>query len=153
MNYTTDEMKTVAGTIARKIAEQGVGIGVSQCNVDDFGQFGNFSLICYLDVINNRRGYKPKQPQKFSLLKIVYLIKRIILEHKKDNAILRCHESPAGVYTSNSCNGMRLKSDFAGYERSYISIDLDFIPFNSNSNTFAVQSPIEHKNDAQLSLF
>ena len=50
MSKTTEEMKDIAKTIAREITEQGAIHGCSKCIVDDYGRYGNFSLVCYLKV-------------------------------------------------------------------------------------------------------
>lgn len=145
MSHTTDNMKELAEKIARIITEQGKDFGVDECIVDDFGRFGNFSLLCYLDFHKQgTRGYYPNNKAKFNMRKIVDLIKKTIREHKKQGAIFRSHESPEGIYYS----AFRQKS-FDGYEKNYISIDLDFIPYHSESNTFAVQTQCEK----QLKLF
>jgi len=159
MSHTTDKMREVAGTIARLITEQGKAIGVDECYVDDFGRFGNFQLVCGLDVSmgsGTKSGYRPNNSRTFSLFKIAFLIKRIVGEHKE--AKLRSHESPQGVYSSNSCGGMRFKPSFEGYDKNYVMIDIDFIPYHAESNTFAVQSEMNfdrqpRPDDNQLSLF
>ena len=69
--------------------------------------------------------------------KIVNLIKSVIREHKNDGAIFRSHESPEGIYYS--AYGQK---SFDGYERQYISIDLDFIPYHAATNTFATQQVV-----------
>ena len=56
MSHTTDNMKELAEKIARIITEQGKDFGVDECIVDDFGRFGNFSLLCYLDFHNKGQG-------------------------------------------------------------------------------------------------
>ena len=138
MNHTTDNMKEIAGTIARKITEEGQQIGVRECYVDDFGRFGNFQLVCKLNVDKGhgiRRAYRPIDNRKFSLVKIAWLIKRIIKEHKSDGAILRSHEAPQGVYQTSRY----AKAFFEGYEQNYVMIDVDFIEYHAATNTFAVQ--------------
>jgi len=149
--HTTTFMREIAGTIAMEITEQGKSIGVDECYVDDFGRYGNFQLICSLDMErNSSRNYKACNRKTFSLLKIVYLFKRVIKQHK--GAILRCHESPQGIYKSNASWGG--KPDFEGYERNYIMIDIDFIPYHAESNSFAVQTQIvEMVSDKQLKMF
>ncbi len=158
MSHTTENMKEIAKTISRLITEQGKTFGVSECYVDDFGRFGNFQLVCQLDVKKGngiKFGYKPNNPRTFSLLKIVYLIKRVV----KDNKVtLRSTESPQGVYSSNSCGGMRFKPSFEGYDKSYVMIEIDFIPYHEESNSFAVQKEMNFDrkrldNENQLSLF
>ncbi len=142
MSHTTEHMKEVSKTIAQLITEQGKSFGVSECYTDDFGKFGNFQLVCRLDLkkgSGRKTAFKPNNVHTFSLLKIVYLIKRIVKDHSSKGATLRCHESPQGVYTSNACGGMRFKPSFEGYERNYIMIDIDFIPYHAESNSFAVQ--------------
>lgn len=139
MSHTTDNMKELAEKIARIITEQGKDFGVDECIVDDFGRFGNFSLLCYLDFHKQgTRGYYPNNKAKFNMRKIVDLIKKTIREHKKQGATFRSHESPEGIYYS--AYGQK---SFDGYERNYISIDLDFIPYHAESNTFAVQTAPE----------
>lgn len=143
MSHTTDRMKEIAGMIARIITENGQKIGVDECIVDDFGRYGNFSLLCYLDFHKQGgRGYYPNDRAKFSLVKIVYLIKKIISSQKDKGAILRGHECPQGIYSQQRIRNFT-KSYFEGYERRYISIDLDFIPYHAESNTFAVQNAPE----------
>lgn len=138
MSQTTDKMREVAGTIACKITEQGKNFGVVECIVDDFGRYGNFSLLCYMDFHKqNSRGYFPNNKAKFNMRKIVNLIKSVIREHKNDGAIFRSHESPEGIYYS--AYGQK---SFDGYERQYISIDLDFIPYHAATNTFATQQVV-----------
>lgn len=159
MNHTTDTMQNIAATIAAEITEQGKTIGVDTCYVDDFGKFGNFQLVCRLDVKMGhgmRRAYRPTNNRTFSLLKMVHLIKRVVAHHKEVK--LRQHESPEGVYTSNCSGGMRFKPTFEGYEKNYIMIDIDFISYHEESNTFAVQSTMNFDRqpkdtDNQLSLF
>ncbi len=157
MSHTTEKMKENAGKIAREITEQGDKIGVSNCYVDDFGKFGNFQLVCRLDVSmgsGTKRAYRPNEKHTFSLIKIAYLIKRVIKEHESSGAKLRSHEAPQGIYSSNSCGGMRFKPSFEGYERNYVMIDIDFIPYHEESNTFAIQSPlVPESDDNQLKLF
>lgn len=139
MSHTTEQMKEIAGMIARIITEQGKEFGVDECIVDDFGRFGNFSLICYLDFRKQgTRGYYPNNKAKFNMAKIVNVIKRAIKSQKDKGAIFRGHECPQGIYYS----AFDQKS-FDGYERQYISIDLDFIPYHAESNTFAVQTELE----------
>ena len=138
MSQTTDKMREIAGTIARKITEQGKNFGVDECIVDDFGRYGNFSLLCYMDFYKqNGRGYFPNDKAKFNMRKIVNLIKSVIREHKNDGAIFRSHESPEGIYSS--AYGQK---SFDGYECRYISIDLDFIPYHAATNTFATQQVV-----------
>jgi len=159
MSNTTERMKEVAKTIAREISEQGKTLGIDECSVDDFGKYGNFSLICYLDMDkrfhNKVYNFRLKQ---FKLIFIVNLIKKIIKKYETEGAKLRSHYSPEGIYQSNSCGGMRFKSNFIGYSTKYITIDLDFIPYHAESNTFAVQTPfvnkVEHQTkNQQLELF
>lgn len=155
MSHTTDRMKEIAGIIARTITEQGKTLGVDECIVDDFSRFGNFSLLCYLDM--NRKFHNKVwsfTSKNFKLLPIVFLIKKVIRQYENDGAKLRSHYSPEGIYESNSCGGMRFKSTFIGYSERYITIDLDFIPYHAESNTFAVQTAqVEQQNSSQLSLF
>ena len=154
MSHTTDKMREVAGTIARLITEQGKAIGVEICSVDDFGRFGNFSLICYLKMERSHAAIRDiayKHIDKdFKLIKVTNLIKKVCTEYKDKGARLRASESPTRMYSSNSCGGMRFKADFVGYDKTYIGIDLDFIPYHEESNTFAVQTPFV--DDAQLEL-
>ena len=140
MSHTTDRMKEVAGMIAREISEQGKIHGCTECSVDDFGRFGNFSLICYLDVKNNGRTYK--STSKVNLTLLVNTIKKVISNHKSEGAIKRSHECPKGVYSQQRIRNFT-KSYFEGYDCSYIMIDLDFIPYHAESNTFAVQTAPE----------
>lgn len=134
--------------------------------MDDYGRFGNFSLICYLDVAkNHNKAYSPIKRHEVNLSLLVNVIKRVIKSHEKSGAKKRSHESPQGVYRSNSHRGMRFKSDYLGYDKNYIQVDLDFIPYHEESNTFATQLPFvtdddkpvfkEHKlhNNNQLYLF
>ncbi len=154
MSHTTDKMREVAGTIARLITEQGKNLGVDICSVDDFGKYGNFSLICYLKMERSHstiqgRAYKHID-KDFKMIKVTNLIKKVCAEYKDKGARLRASESPTRMYSSNSCGGMRFKADFVGYDKTYIQIDLDFIPYHEESNTFAVQTPFV--DDAQLEL-
>lgn len=139
MSHTTEQMKETAGKIARLITERGQNIGCSECYVDDFGRFGNFSLILDLNVRKSGAGYKPNNPNQFSLTKLVYLIKSVIKESKPEGAIYRSHECPQGMYSQQRIRNFT-ESHFEGYERDYIQIDLDFIPYHAESNTFAAQS-------------
>ena len=153
MSNTTDKMKETAGHIARLITEQGKSFGVSECYVDDFGRHGNFSVLCSLDVYKqNSRGYFPNNRATFNMQKIVNLIKRVIKEFKGEGAIYRSHESPEAIYSR--AYG---QSSFAGYERYYISIDLDFIRYDSNTNMFEGQTKLEgltqEQSDHQLKMF
>jgi len=144
MSNTTEEMKDIAKTIAREITEQGAIHGCSECIVDDYGRFGNFSLVCYLKMERTHhlscRAYKPTQKYGVNLTMLVNTIKKVINSHKQSGAHKRNHECPQGVYRKNTYRGMYLGSDFLGYENNYIMIDLDFIPYHAESNTFAVQS-------------
>lgn len=152
MSHTTDKMKETAGLIAKAITEQGKILGVDECIVDDFGPFGNFSLLCYLDMdIKFHNHVWNFTSKNFKLMPIVLLIKKVIKQYEKDGAKLRTHYSPEGIYQSNSCGGMRFKSTFIGYNERYISIDLDFIPYHAESNTFAVQT--QQPQQGQLNLF
>jgi hypothetical protein len=138
MSQTTDKMREIAGTIARKITEQGKKFGVDECVVDDFNRFGKFSLICYLDFYKqNSRGYFPNNRASFKMRKIVDLIKSVIREYKNDGAIFQSHECPEGIYYS--AYGQK---SFDGYERRYIAIDLDFIPYRSATNVFTTQKVV-----------
>ncbi len=139
MSHTTDKMREVAGKVARIITERGKPFGCTECIVDDFGRFGNFSLILYLDVKHCGKAYKPRHGTNLSLTKLVNLIKTVIKDEKQSGAIYRSHESPRGVYSQQRIRAWR-ESYFEGYDKSYIQIDLDFIPYHSPSNTFAVQS-------------
>lgn len=131
-------MREMADTIAREITEQGKGFGVDECIVDDFGRYGNFSLLCYMDFYKqNSRRYFPNDKAKFNMRKIVNLIKSVIRKYKNDGAIFRSHESPQGIYYS--AYGQK---SFDGYDCCYISIDLDFIPYHAATNTFATQKVI-----------
>jgi len=156
MSHTTDTMRETAGKIARLITERGQNIGCSECYVDDFGRFGNFSLILQLSVHKVGSGYKPNNPHKFSLTKLVHLIKSVIKEEKNEGAIYRAHECPQGLYSKQRIRNFT-DSHFEGYERDYIQIDLDFIPYHSPSNTFAVQTePViveQNPRGQQLNLF
>ena len=79
---------------------------------------------------------------------------KVIKQYEQEGAKLRNHCCPEGIYESNSCGGMRFKSTFIGYNERYISIDLDFIPYHIESNTFAVQTTqVEQHNQGQLKLF
>jgi hypothetical protein len=152
MSHTTERMKEIAGKISKEITEHGKTLGVDECIVDDFGRFGNFSLLCYLDM--DRRFHNQVwnfTSKNFKLMPIVLLIKRIIKQYEKEGAKLRSHYSPEGIYQSNSCGGMRFKPTFLGYHEKYITIDLDFIPYHAESNTFAVQTQTNEK--GQLKMF
>lgn len=155
MSHTTDKMKEVAGIIARIITEQGKILGVDECVIDDFGRFGNFSLLCYLDMDRKFHNHVWNFTSKnFKLMPIVILLKKVIKQYEQEGAKLRNHCCPEGIYESNSCGGMRFKSTFIGYNERYISIDLDFIPYHIESNTFAVQTTqVEQHNQGQLKLF
>ncbi len=139
MSHTTNEMRDVAGKIARNITERGTPFGCTECVVDDFGRFGNFSLILYLDVKPCSKGYKPKHGINISLGKLVQLIKSVIKDEKESGAIYRSHESPRGVYSQQRIRSFT-ENYFEGYDKNYIQIDLDFIPYHAPSNTFAVQT-------------
>lgn len=152
MSHTTDKMKEVAGMIAKKISEHGKTLGVDECIVNDFGRFGNFSLLCYLDMEKKFHNHVWNFTSKnFKLMPIVLLIKKVIKQYEQDGAKLRNHYSPEGIYQSNSCGGMRFKPTFIGYNERYITIDLDFIPYHAESNTFAVQT--QQPQQGQLNLF
>lgn len=152
MSHTTDRMKEVAGMIAKQISEHGKTLGVDECIVDDFGQFGNFSLLCYLDMDRKFHNHVWNFTSKnFKLMPIVLLIKKVIKQYENDGAKLRTHYSPEGIYQSNSYGGMYFKSIFIGYNERYITIDLDFIPYHAESNTFAVQT--QQPQQGQLKLF
>jgi hypothetical protein len=154
MSHTTDKMRETAGKIARIISEKGKEFGCSECIVDDFGRFGNFSLILYLNVRKSGRFYKPND--KISLIRLVNIIKTIIKEEKESGAIYRSHECPQGMYSQQRIRSFT-ESYFEGYEREYIQIDLDFIPYHAPSNTFAVQTePViveQNPRGQQLNLF
>lgn len=153
MSNTTENMINAAKAIAAEITNKGKELGVDVCYIDDWGRYGNFAMLCYLDLDSRN---KPIRQASFKMIKVVNLIKKIVREHKDKGAIFRSHESPLGIYKSNSVHGMRLASDFEGYDKKYIYVDLDFIPYNKNSNTFAVQTeqtePVIN-NSAQLELF
>ena len=151
MSHTTNKMKDTANAIARIIEEQGKVLAVSKCYVDDFGKYGNFQLLCGLELNKSGKGWKPNN-NNFSLIRIVYLIKRVCKNHKGEGAILRQQESPQGIYTQQRIRNFT-ESYFEGYERNYIMIDLDFIPYHSESNTFAVQAPFVKKENKQLKIF
>lgn len=144
MSHTTDYMKDVANTIAREITEQGKQFGCTECLINDFGRFGNFSLICYLNMersSNHRQTtYKAVTTHAVNLTLLVNTIKRVIKSHEKSGATKRSHECPQGVYSKQRIRNFT-QSYFEGYERDYIMIDLDFIPYHAESNTFAVQKP------------
>lgn len=140
MSNTTQSMIEVASKIASEISDNGKSIGVLKCDVDDWGRFGNFSLICELNVRKSSYGYKPNNKSQFSLLKIVYLFKTIIKKYSKEGAKLRSHESPQAIYSRDYG-----QNSFEGYERSYITIDLDFIPYNPATNLFAIQEKTKPK--------
>lgn len=159
MSNTTDKMLNFAHLIAEEIEQGGKQYGASQCRVDDWGKYGNFSLILYLKL---NKDNKPIDKNAFSLTRLVFLIKKVIANHKDSGARLRTHECPRMTYSSNSCQGMRFRPDFKGYERTYITIDLDFLPYHEESNTFATQMlrvdnpPTElpeQVSDRQLKLF
>ena len=153
MSYTTEKMKEVANMIAMDITQQGKSFGVDECVVDDFGRNGNFSLICYLQMERKFHNHVWNFTlNKFKLLPIVFFIKRMIRKYDNEGAKLRSHYSPEGIYQSNSNQGMRLKSTFVGYDNRYITIDLDFIPYHAESDTFAIQTPFV-KEEGQLKLF
>ena len=156
MSYTTDSQRATAKLIAERITAEAIPFGVSECIVDDFGRYGNFSLICYLRL---DRDNKPLQAElkTFNLSKVGSIIKRVISEYRPQGARLRAYYSPKRVYRSNSCHGMRLPSDFDGYEQSYTTIDLDFYYYHEQSNTFGGLPEKENvavvlENDNQLKL-
>ena len=144
MSNTTEYMKDIAKTIAREISEQGKQFGCVECYVDDFGRFGNFSLICRLDMERSssfrQRTYKAITPHAVNLTLLVNTIKRVIKSHEQSGARKRSHECPKGVYSSQRIRNFT-KAYFEGYDQNYIMIDLDFIPYHEESNTFAVQTP------------
>lgn len=156
-SHTTEIMKDVAKTIANEITEKGKEFGCSECIVDDYGKFGNFQLICYLNVErNHHRTYSPKKRHEVNLTLLVNTIKRVIKSHEATGAQKRSHECPQNVYRSNSCGGMRFKPDYLGYEKNYIYIEMDFIPYHPESNTFAVQTqaePLRKRKGEQLAMF
>lgn len=91
--------------------------------VDDFGRFGNFSIIIHLKKL--RQGTFGSG--------VAQRIKGIINTiSKKHNGKLRGIEFPTAMYTTYC--GI---SSFHGYYRNYISIDLDFRVYNEITNTFA----------------
>lgn len=141
MSHTTEYMKDVANTIAKEITEQGNQFGCTECLINDFGRFGNFSLICYLNMKHSGKAYKAVTPHAVNLTLLVNTIKRVIKSHEKSGAKKRSHECPQGIYSRQRIRNFN-DSYFEGYERDYIMIDLDFIPYHAESNTFAVQTPI-----------
>ena len=154
MNYTTDTMQEFARKIANEITEKGKTLGVDECIVDDFNRYGSFSLLCYLQMNKKFHNHVWNFTlKKFKLLPIVFLIKKVIKQYENKGAKLRTHYSPEGMYSSNSCGGMRLKPTFVGYDNRYITIDLDFIPYYAESNTFVVQTPFVKKEAQQLKFF
>jgi hypothetical protein len=155
---TTDTQIEKARQIAREITEMVKSSGGTECIVDDWGAFGNFSLLVYLDVYQRgsvTRGYYPKNKNAFNLRKINAAVKKVVKSHK--DAILRSVESPQGVYRSNSIHGMRLPSDFEGYDRNYVVIDLDYYEYHEATNTFNVKCNEDENNSVdtenQLKLF
>jgi hypothetical protein len=120
---TPQEHIEVAKKIAEEITNQGLSFGLSECIVDDWGRYSNFSLIVYLDLrkFGGTGNYYPMNKQTFNLKKIVGVIKRVIKSYGKNGARFLSHESPRGVYYTSY--GV---SSFDGYERSYITIDLNF---------------------------
>lgn len=93
-------------------------------SVNDYGRFGNFSVLIYF---NNR--YSGPLFGRGIANSIKGFVSRVI---KRNGGILRDIEFPMGKYT----NSYGIKY-FEGYDRDYISIDLDFRKYNKISNTFA----------------
>lgn len=148
MSHTTELMKDVANIIAREITEQGKKFGCVECSVNDFGRFGNFSLICYLNMERSssyrQTTYKPKDIHSVNLTLLVNTIKRVIKSHEQTGAKKRSHECPVGIYSKQRIRNFT-ESYFEGYDKNYILIDLDFIPYHAESNTFATQLPFTER--------
>lgn len=148
MTNTTQEQIDLAKLIAQQITEEAKQFGLGECIVDDWGRFGNFSLIAYLDVMHKWKGYKPNDGQKFDMKKIVAVIKKVVHKFKDKGAVLRAHESPKGKYTKQVVRGYVVDTQFEGYDRSYISIDLDFNTYIPGGNFF-----IQKETGEQMKMF
>ncbi len=152
MNYTTERQKEIAELIANEITEQGKQYGAADCIVDDFGRFGNFALVCYLDVKRLGKWYRPNKRNVFNLTLLVNVIKKAIKKYEKEGANKRSHECPQGMYSTQRIRNWT-ESHFEGYEKNYIYIDLDFNSYHAESNTFSVQTPVEQPKFIQGKLF
>jgi hypothetical protein len=90
--------------------------------VDDYGRFGNFTILIYLK--NMRQGMFGKGIAG----KLKGIVNKVI---KNNNGILRNIYFPVAEYKTNYWF-----KNFERYSNRYISIDLDFRNYNKLSNTF-----------------
>lgn len=127
---TTDEMISLANKIAQEIQEAAKKFGVVECWVDDYGAFGNFAVLASFE-------FRP------DLRSIGNTIKKVLKAHSADGIIHRSTWMPKPKYRHIGSIYGKSEKSFDGYDVDHISIDVDFVKYDKNTNTFATQTQME----------
>ena len=104
--------------------------GVRSAIVNDWGKFGNFDIHIQPRMRKNHNDHYELQ-EGVDLRKIINACKKIVKEH---NGIhWRQHFVPDRK--TKWCTVYK-RSEFSGYHRDYVSIDIDHMAYNTETNSF-----------------
>ena len=126
MTKTTEEQ---VKKIQALVFELSVNENVDRAEINDWGRFGNFDVHVYPKMEKTSVGtYRLSNKKRFVSIKKQL---KIIIK-KYDGVILREIHEPdrKDIYDPN------LSKNIGGCVRNYLSIDLDYQEYNSETNTF-----------------
>jgi len=117
---TTDVMNEEMRRLASKIEQEP---GVKTAHVDDWGYYGNFSILV-----------TPENPDRHTTRRIKSIIKNLL---SGTAAHLRNIFPPDTVYESSyEYDHRRSTRKAVGYSRDFWSCDLDYMNYDATNNSF-----------------